>query len=306
MTNLEQVKTDTEQDKTPLGFIKRAVALRLKFGLIGTKRAVDLDDVGTGDTAKELLKLTKEVLDSAEVAAIRNHDQETRAAIRGRALPSFLGIGWYLVPVVSVDTVDAYIEARQQTRTDLVERLVDALPALKERSQQRLGHLWVEEQFPSAGVVRDKCSVASKYVTFDTPSSLKGISKALLAREIAKAQAEAGSARDAAIALLRAEMGEVVEALANAFVPGPSGRKGTIRPDTLGRVTAALDLFNSRNIAQDDELARFVEQARGLVAGKDAKSFRADESLGPVFASIKDNIAKLVTEGPSRRIDFEE
>ena len=74
---------------------------------------------------------------------------------------------------------------------DLFEALVEALPALGERSKSRLGHLWIDSQFPTADLVREKCKVASKYVTFDTPASLKGISRAILDREVQKAQREA-------------------------------------------------------------------------------------------------------------------
>ena len=297
---------DKKSTETPIEFLKRGIAFRLKLRLIGSKRAVDTDKVDTGDADKDLLRVTKEILDSGEVKAIRNHDFETRAAIRRRALPSILGSGWYLLPIPSVNEIDEYVEARKVERSTLIDKLIEALPALKDRSKERLGHLWVEEQFPSPEVIRDKSTVASKYVTFDTPASIKGVSKAILEREVAKAADEAESYRNAAVSLLRKEVSEVVSVLADAFTPTVSGRKRTLRADTLKRVTEALDLFGSRNIAQDGELAKLVDQAKGLISGKEAKDVASDASLGQTFAEIKASVAALVVDGPSRTIDFEE
>jgi hypothetical protein len=292
-------------------FIKRAVALRLKLARVGTKRAVDNDDVDLGDTDESRIRITKEILESEELNAIRNHDLETRAAIRVRALPSLLGAGWYLIPVAAVDPIDAFIRRRADEREALVEKLVEALPVLKEASKAALKHLWVEEQFPDASIIRDKCKVSFKYVTFDTPATLKGISSAILQREVQKAQAEASVARDAAVALLRAEMQKAVSALADAFVPGPSGRKPGLKPATLEKITSALNLFQARNIAQDERLSEFVEQAKGLIAGKTARDLKLDSktegsTVVADFQAIKASLAGLIEDGPSRTIDFEE
>ncbi len=290
-------------------FIKRAVALRLKLARVGTRRAVDNEDVDLGDTDESRIRITKEILESEELNAVRNHDLETRAAIRQRALPSLLGAGWYLIPVGAVDAIDEFIRRRAGERADLVEVLVEALPRLKDASKNALKHLWVEEQFPTPEIIRDKCKVSFKYVTFDTPATLKGISSAILAREVEKAQAEASVARDAAVALLRGEIEDVVGKLADAFVPGPSGRKPGLKPATLDKITSALDLFAARNIAQDEALQSFVSQAKALIAGKDAKGIKVEAKttdLVAQFQAIKAGISNLVEEGPSRTIDFEE
>ncbi len=303
-------------------FIKRAVALRLLLARVGTRRAVDNGDVDLGDTDESRIRITKEILESEELNAIRNHDLETRAAIRQRALPSVLGSGWYLIPVGAVDSIDEFIRRRAGERGDLVEVLVEALPRLKDASKDALKHLWVEEQFPTPEIIRDKCKVSFKYVTFDTPATLKGISAAILAREVEKAKAEASAARDAAVALLRSEMRDVVGKLADAFVPGPSGRKPGLKAVTLDKITSALDLFSARNIAQDEELQSFVTQAKALIGGRDAvalaselrpvkvgkgkDALRQTSALTDQFQAIKANISTLVEEGPSRTIDFEE
>lgn len=292
---------------TAIEFMRRAVAFRLKLTRIGSRRAVDADLIETGDAEKALVKVTKEILDSKELNDIRNHDIETRAAIRRKALPSLLGSGWYLIAAGSVDTIDAYVEERASERAVLIEALCEALPRLKDRSKARLGHLWVEEQFPTPNVIREKCGVATKYMTFDTPASTVGISKAILAREVQKAQKEAEAAKDSAIALLRAEMEEAVGALVKAFQPNVKGVKPGLRAPTLARVNEAFDTFlTSRNIAGDEALAGLVAQAKALVAGKDTKAINREEGIGAAFESIKANVSKLVEEGPSRVIDFEE
>lgn len=303
--------SDTSKIVEAAEFMKRAVALRLKLTRIGSRRAVDTDDVDTGDAEKDLIRVTKEILDSEELKAIRNHDIETRAAIRQRALPSLLGTGWYLIPVGAVEAVDAFITERAESRDALIGLLIEALPALKDRSKARLGHLWNEDQFPTPEVVRDKSKVASRYVTFDTPASLKGISKAILDREVQKAQREASAARDAAVALLREEMQKAVSALADAFTPGPNGKKKGLKPATLDKVTQALNLFQARNIAQDEKLTEFVEQAKALIAGKSAKDLKLESKtegseIVSKFQGIKASLAGLIEEGPGRVIDFEE
>jgi hypothetical protein len=303
---MSETKVNTPDGPTAIEFMRRSVAMRLKLTRIGSRRAVDVDLVDTKDADADLVKVTKEILDSKELNDIRNHDIETRAAIRQRALPSLLGSGWYLIPVGSVDTIDAFVEERKVARQALVEALVEALPALKVRSQERLAHLWVESQFPTPEVIREKCGVATKYVTFDTPASLKGISSAIIAREVRKAQEDAQAAKDAAIGMLRVEMEQAVGALARAFTPNAAGRRPGLKPTTLAKVTEALKLFESRNIAEDGKLREFVEQAKALVEGKDAKTLNREAGVGTVVEAIKANISALVEEGPSRCIDFEE
>jgi hypothetical protein len=302
--------SETKETVAATEFVKRAYALRLKLGLVGTKKKVENNLVDLKSAESDLVGITKEILDSAELKAIRNHDIETRAWVRGRALPSLLGSGWYLIPVKSVKTVDEYIQGRTSERAELVGKLVDALPDLKTRSQERLAHLWVEEQFPTGAVVREKTVVAMKYRTFDTPASLKGISAAILERELAKAAQEGVALRDGAIALLRSEMAKSVKSLLAALTPGAEGKKKGIKPASLEKVKKAFELFEERNIAGDEGLSKLVAEMKELIGSKSAKelsqSVKSDAAIQGDFARIRETLAKLVSEAPSRDIDFEE
>lgn len=307
---MTELNTKGPETTSATEFVRRAYALRLKLGLVGTKKKVENNLVDLKSAESDLVGITKEILDSQELKAIRNHDMETRAYVRGRALPSLLGSGWYLIPIKSVKAVDDYIQERTVARGELVSKLVDALPDLKARSQERLAHLWVEDQFPTGAIVREKTVVSMKYRTFDTPATLKGISNAILERELAKAAKEGVTLRDGAIALLRSEMAKSVKSLLAALTPGAEGRKKGIRSDSLEKVKRAFDVFDERNIAGDTDLGKLVVEMKELIGSKSAKelsqSAKSDAAIQADFARIRETLAKLVSEAPSRDIDFEE
>ena len=155
-----------------------------------------------------------------------------------------------------------------------------------------------------------KFSVDTSFVTFTTPGKLQGISKALFEREKAKAEAMWVEAAVEVKNVLREGMAALVEKLAEKLKSKPDGKRQTFHDTLVTNMTDFLDVFESRNIADDAELKALVEKAKGLLAGKDALILRSDdgmrERMAESFESIRSEIGSLLVDRPSRMLNLED
>lgn len=97
----------------PSNVTDKTVCISLSFGSVGNSRKVSTSQVEV-DTDKTMLRVTKTLLDSDELAAIGKLDAETRAAIVAIALPSFFRSGVYLVPIPAIEMIEGILEFRQE------------------------------------------------------------------------------------------------------------------------------------------------------------------------------------------------
>jgi hypothetical protein len=297
-----------ENGPRPDALTEATVVLMLELGHLGTRAKVSTDDVEV-DTDKDMLHVSKDILTSAELKAISRHGNAIRSYVKARCLPSYLKGGFYLVPVTSLERIDAQLEAFQGERDALVEAFVTAYPARVAEARERLGVLYKDSDYPAVSRVREAFTWRARYLTFSTPSQLKGISRALFEREAAKAQTEMRAAMDDIKTLLRAELKGLVDHMVERLTPGPDGKVKVFRGSLVGNVKEFLELFDGRNVVQDGDLAKLAEQARNILDGVDAEALRGNEGLKNAvatgFTQLKAALDPLVAAKPRRMIDLE-
>src|ERR1019366_8610596 len=119
------------------------VILQVKFGLLGDSRKVSASQVEV-DTDKQLLRVAKKILVSAEFEAIRQLDRKLREFERERA--------------------------------DLVDRFLDSYPTLCESMSDRLRVLHNPTDYPPIDMVKSRFYFTWRYVAYGVPGQLKTIS----------------------------------------------------------------------------------------------------------------------------------
>lgn len=79
------------------------LCLKVQFGTIGESRKISSANIEV-DAGKRLIRVSKKLLDAAELKAIRRFDSQLRHSLYEICLPYDIGIR--LVPYQAVDTVE--------------------------------------------------------------------------------------------------------------------------------------------------------------------------------------------------------
>src|SRR5579871_6330816 len=141
----------------------KTVFLRVSFGLFGNSRKVDGDGILHTDADTALLKVTKALLESQELEAIRKADADMKKYLTSHCLPFDAGIR--LVPVGMIGTVEAKLAEYAQERTKLVDAFIAVYPALCQTAATRLRELYKPSDYPNADEVRSRFVFDWQYVS---------------------------------------------------------------------------------------------------------------------------------------------
>lgn len=287
----------------------KTVCLQLRLGGLGTRQRVDAEEVEV-DADKDMLHVSKDILQSMELKAVRRQAAEIRAYVRAMALPSILRGGIYLLPVTLIPGIEARLEEMRAVRKGLVQKFVDAYPQLVVEAKERLRDLFNEGDYPVAGRVKGAFTMDVRYLTFGTPSQLKEISADLWAREQKKAERAWEVASVEITNLLRAEFQKLVNHMVERLTPDADGKPKVFRGTLVANFAQYMESFNPRNVTNDTELAKLVDQARDLLNGIDAQTLRDNDSLrgqtGEAFAGIKATLDTMVVDKPKRLISLDD
>jgi hypothetical protein len=106
------------------------------------------------DADKALIRVSKTLLDSPELQAIRTLDGDIRHFLYDMCLPFEVGI--HLLPLGLVETVDERLQEFKDKRGELVETFLSAYPRLCQEAAGRLRTLYNPADYPPIDVVDDQ------------------------------------------------------------------------------------------------------------------------------------------------------
>ena len=283
------------------------VILQVKFGVLGGSRKVSSSQVEV-DTDKQLLRVAKKILVSAEFEAIRQVDRRVKKYLDGMCVPFETGTRFLAVPLI--EDVDRKLHEFAHERATLVERFFDLYPALCESMSERLRVLHNPLDYPPIDMVRERFYFTWRYVAYGVPGQLKTISGRIWQEEREKAAQRFAEAQTEAQVLLRESMSELVNHMLERLEASDTGKPKVFKKSTVANLSEFLATFDFRNIANDTELKEQVEKARVLLAGVTAEEIRNTADLRTKLkAGISEIAAKLdtmVTTMPRRKFRPEE
>lgn len=273
--------------------VSKTVFLKTRFGSLGNTRKVSGSDVLETDADVALLKVSKQLLDSPELDAIKKADTKMRTWLYNTCLPYDMGI--QLLPVGLIETAQARMLEYQQERAALVDSFVAAYPALCDNAASHLGSLYSTGDYPSVDAIRAKFIFEWQYISFGVPGQLKGISSALFQAEQEKAAKQMQTATDEITALMRTTLYEMVSHLQEKLTPGDDGKPRILRESAVKNLTDFLATFDMRNVTDDKELSAQVAKLRDLVGGTSATTLRSSDLFREKIRSGMEGITSALS-----------
>jgi cell division septum initiation protein DivIVA len=266
---------------------QKTVCLKVHLGLIGNSRKVSNSQVEV-DADKQLIRVSKILLDSVELQAIKTLDGEVRRYLYDNCLPFESGI--QLVPLPQIETVDQKLREYAQKRLELVNAFVGAYPRLCEQAAARLRTLYNPNDYPPVDIVRSHFAFSWRYISFGVPGQLKEISARIFEDEREKAGRMMAEASSEIQQVLRAALAQMVAHLRDRLADQTDGKPQRIRESTVQKLRNFLDIFDFRNVTDDQEFKEQVEKARQLLGGVSTDAIRNTAELR---ARIKDGMAEI-------------
>lgn len=283
-----------------------AVAIQVFMGAPSAKRKADKKQIET-DADKSMLHLHKDLFDSERFRNITRGISDARMVCRRWEVPGspFKG-GVYLIPNDAISEVVAELEAQFGTLRQRIEDFIAEYPALKAEAKVRLGPLYKESDYPTAEAIRDSFKFEYTFVEFDTPQRLQSISKTLFEQEREKMAEKWREAEEFAFTAMREQFKDLVEHMQERLTPATDGKKKIFRNSMVSNFAEFLQRFDCRNVLNDAELAKLVDEAKELLSGVDPESLRENDglrdSIQNTFSDMKGQLDLMVTAKPKRRL----
>src|SRR5262249_48327188 len=153
---------------------KKTVCIKVRLSTMGNTRKVSTAQI-EADADKDLLRVSKQLVDSAELKAISRFDGEIRRFLYNICLPFDIGI--HLLPIAALQTVEQRLRGFAEDRKQLVAAFLAAYPGLCQEAAKRLRGLYNAADYPPAEDVAREFGFSWQYVSFGVPDQLKAISQ---------------------------------------------------------------------------------------------------------------------------------
>lgn len=297
---------------------ERTVALVLTITRFGISKKARMDNVQV-DADKKMLRMSKKILDSDTFTKLTSTATATRQYLRETALPSAtFKSSVFLVPIEMVQMVNEELTKRQGEFYALVETFLkeyqgdplNNVPGLPQQVSDDLRSQYNAMDYPPVEKVKNAFSFGWSYISFDVPGRLAHISKALFEQESAKAAAKLTAASDDVRLVLREGMAKLVESMVEKLSPTTDGKKRVLRPESFDKIGQFLNMFNLKNVTDDEELAVMVQKAKEAMSGIDVEQLRSDDDIRTrtlkAFEALAGEVKPLVVDIRARAIDLSE
>jgi hypothetical protein len=275
---------------------RKTVCIKVRLSTMGNTRKVSTSQI-EADTDKDLLRVSKRIVDSAELKAIGRFDGEIRRYLYNICLPFEIGI--HLLPIAALETVEERLRRFAADRTELVKAFLTAYPTLCQDAAKRLRGLYNPADYPPVDEVAREFGFSWQYVSFGVPDQLKGISQEVWEQEREKAAQRMAEASSEIQQVLRQSMADLVTHMAERLKEGPDGKPLKFKQSTVSNLVEFLSNFSFRNVTDDLELQELVGQARDLLKGVDADDLR---TVGDVRIRVQQGMAEIAAQLDEMRL----
>jgi hypothetical protein len=289
-----------------LDLAQKTVCIKVRLQRLGNTRKVSTSQIEV-DSDKALLRVSKHLIDSAELRQITNFDSEVRRYLYHTCLPFEVGI--HLCPFPLLEQVEGRLRKLAEDRQGLVAAFLAAYPALCHEAATRLRALYNPQDYPPLEYVRGQFGFTWQYVSFGVPEQLREISTRIWEGEREKAAQVMAEAAEEIQQVLRVAMGELVAHMRDRLKDGPEGKPLTFKESTVAKLVEFLGTFEFRNVADDGELQGLVEKARTLLAGVTTDELRTTADVRSRvqqgMAEIAADLDTMIVKKPGRKFRFE-
>jgi len=121
-----------------------------------------------------------------------------------------------------------------------------------------------------------------------------------------KFQAMMEETRELATAALRQEFAECVNHMVERLTNDPEGKPKVFKNCMVEKIQGFIESFDGRNLFQDEELSRIVDQARSVLKRVDPGSIRENvwlkRRIADEMSKVKTVMDESITDMPRRKV----
>jgi hypothetical protein len=298
--------------KTKKNILENADVLTVSKGLPSRAKTIGSSELGMNTSADVgWLHHQKQLLDCQELKKIVGLDAQIDLFVKNHALPFIpLQKGFYILPVALFDTVENKLMEFKAERNKLIDDFIAVYDDAVLAAKDRLGNLFNAADYKTKEAVRQAFKFSWNYLQFGVSEKLNACNKEIVERKHAEYKAEIQEASQAIQQMLRTNMSTLVSHLADRLAIGDNGKKKVFRTSAIESLNEFFATFPARNLTDDVQLEALVNKAKALTNGLSPDEIRTNdslrESLQTQFASIQEDLNKLVIDQPLRGLSLEE
>jgi len=294
------------------------VCLAVTFHRAGQHRRIrrgEAEVVSTGNSKEkpdqERFSVGKRIFTSDHYLSAERIAGKFDQWLHRRAVPCPLKRGTELIPVGMLDEVYAELDRAQAAYDAEADALLAEYEELKADARRDLKDLYREQDYPSPDALRRAFWVERRMFDFSPPNKAK-LSEIVYREERSRWRQTFFDAEIEVKQALRESMLTLVSHLAERLQPSPDGKKKVLHDSAVDKVVEFLELFDRRNVLNDEELKALVVRARRVLNGDGAMAdaLRQDRTVREIVSrrmeQVKSGLDALIKSGPSRVISFEE
>ena len=230
---------------------------------------------------------------------IKNIIRQTRQRIKGRCLP-FPVTGVHLLSRDAAESLRPALEEMKDIFGRQVEEFEESYREAIVEAENNLGEHFAHWDYPRD--IRSKFSFDWHFILL--PGA--GVSEDVQDEEMRKYKDLMDEARKLAVAGLRKQFAVIVSRLVKDLSAKESGRGKVVKADVFDRLLNFFDEFKSKNIFQDEELSKLVEEAQTAMSGLDASDDLSQKWLGQhlqeQFSTLNERLGEAIVDKPRRLI----
>jgi hypothetical protein len=318
-SDLEDLPEATEMPAVtkPTSAVDNAICITVQRGVLGNTRKLSSSVIET-DADKAMLRVSKALIDSPELEAVNSLDGRVSKFLNGHCVPSMLPHTksvWF-VGMPLVKRVQRRLLEFAAERKELVKAVVAAYPqrvleaAGSGDVQGKLKEFANPKDYVAPEAVEAEFYFAWQYVDFGVSNKLQQIDSALFEQESRRNEQQWAEATAVAQQALRACMGKLVDHMVERLSPSEDGKPKKFNDTLVTNMNEFLNVFDGRNITNDQELKAMVERARQLVRGVDPELLRSSDSarayVARGFEQIKARVDTMIVNAPRRAFNFDD
>jgi|GEM_PF-160669 len=288
----------------PTSVIDNSICLAVQRGLLGNSKKLSVSKVQT-DADKAMLRLSKALLDSPELEAVRSLDGRIKKYLDSICVTSILPHTksvWF-VPLGAIKTVQSHLLDFAIERGDLVTALVAAYPQRQREAERKLASDYNAEDYVKPEAVAAEFRFDWQWLEFSAPGALKRVDAKMFEEEKARRERDFAEATEAAKQMLRTGMAQMVDHMVDRLTDSKDGRK-KFNDTLVTNINDFLATFDMRNITDDVQLKALVDRARNVVKGIDADVLRNSDTarayVARGFEQVKEKLDSLLVNVPRR------
>jgi polyhydroxyalkanoate synthesis regulator phasin len=208
------------------------------------------------------LKGRKFLVNPELLGPVKTAVHQARNTVQKHTLP-FPITSLYLIPKESLGIVDEALQGYKERFWTQVNNFVDQFELAREEAKAVLGDLFDETDYPQD--ISTKFKFQWRFFALDLPRKTKILTPEIYQREKEKFEAMMEETRHMATEALAMELGGIVEQLVERL--NGNGKARNINSSMLNKMRDFLDVFQQKNLFDDEKLNEVVAQAHSVVDG---------------------------------------